>query len=158
MFPWRCGFDECRSHNPGRPSDAAGMKRCAERAYQHYIPRMGKPPAPMLEDYEDIIQRHTAFVIEEQGEIIGLLVLIPKASAMLLDNIAVDPAHRGKGPGRRLLEPAETRARSRGYAHLELYTNRRMTENLAMYPALEYAETGRRLEQGYNRIYMRKAL
>ena len=134
------------------------MKRCAERAYQHYIPRVGKPPAPMLEDYAEVIQKHTAFVVEERGETIGLLVLIPKAFAMLLDNIAVDPARQGKGPGRRLLEPAETRARSRGYARLELYTNRRMTENVAMYKALGYMETGRGMENGYDRIYMQKAL
>lgn len=31
-----------------KPSDAAAMKRCVEAAYRHYIPRMGKPPGPML--------------------------------------------------------------------------------------------------------------
>ena len=44
----------------------------------------------------------------------GLVVLIPESAAMLLDNVAVDPASRGLGLGRRLIEFAEAEAHRLG--------------------------------------------
>jgi len=146
------------SIRPARVADAAAMKRCVEAAYRHYIPRIGKPPGPMLQDYASVIERHAAFVAELDGEIIGLLVLVQTESGTLLDNIAVHPTHQGKGLGRRLLALAESEARARGALQLDLYTHECMTENIAMYTALGWRETGRRTEHGYQRIYMRKAL
>jgi len=139
-------------------ADAAGMKRCVEAAYRHYIPRMGMSPGPMLEDYAIVIDRHASFVAESDGEIVGVLVLIQTESGTLLDNVAVHPAHQGKGLGRRLIDLAESEARRRGSPQLDLYTHECMTENIAMYTALDFAETGRRTEKGYRRVYMRKML
>ena len=144
-----------------RPADAEGIKRCRciDAAYRHYIPRMGKPPGQMLEDYAEVIRRHAVFVAEEAGETAGVLVLVETESGLLLDNVAVHPAHQGKGLGRLLLERAESEARERGYAHLELYTHECMTENIAWYKRNGYAETVRKTEteHGYKRVYMRKA-
>jgi len=119
---------------------------------------MGKPPGPMVDDYANVIQRHSAFVAEENGEIIGVLVLIQTESGMLLDNVAVHPEHQGEGVGRRLLELAESETRNRGYAHLDLYTHECMTENIEMYKRIGYVERERQTEHGYNRVYMQKAL
>ena len=99
---------------PAKKSDATGMSTCVEEAYRHYISRMGKPPGPMLDDYEGIIRQHGAFVAEHDGEIVGLLVLIRVESGILLDNVAVHPRYQGKGLGRRFLELAESEARSQG--------------------------------------------
>lgn len=41
---------------------------------------------------------------------------------------------------------------------VHLYTNEKMVENLAIYPRLGYAETGRRHEDGFNRVYFEKRL
>lgn len=139
-------------------SDAVGMKTCVEAAYRHYIPRMGKPPGPMLDDYVRVTQQHRAFVAEDNGEIVGVLVLIRAKSGILLDNVAVHPGHQGKGLGRRFLELAESEARSQGYTFIDLYTHECMIENIGMYKAFGYVETGRKTEHGYNRVYMRKAL
>ena len=141
-----------------QPSDAVAIKRCVEAAYQHYIARMSKPPGPMVDDYANVIQQHSAFVVEENGEIVGVLVLIQTEFGMLLDNIAVHPEHQGEGLGRRLLELAESETRNQGYAHLELYTHECMTENIEMYKRIGYVETGRKTEHGFNRVYMQKAL
>ena len=141
-----------------KKSDAAKMKTCVEEAYRHYIARMGKPPGPMLDDYEKVIQQHTAFVAEDDGDIVGVLVLIRTESGILLDNVAVHPRHQGKGLGRRFLELAESEAQSQGYAHLDLYTHECMIENIEIYNGHGYVETERRRERGYNRVYMRKAL
>jgi ribosomal protein S18 acetylase RimI-like enzyme len=139
-------------------ADAAAMKVCVEAAYRHYISRIGQIPGPMLEDYSEVVQKHQAFMTEAKGQIVGVLVLIRKDSGILLDNVAVHPEHQGKGLGRRLIELAESEARDQGFAHLDLYTNERMTENIARYKRLGYLETERRIEKGYNRIYMRKSL
>lgn len=60
-----------------QPSDAVAMKGCVESAYRHYIYRMGKPPGPMLDDYTDVIQQHMVSVAEVDGEVAGVLVLVP---------------------------------------------------------------------------------
>ena len=112
----------------------------------------------MDDDYSRVAVQHEAFLAEEKGEVAGVLVLIRQDSGMLLDNVAVHPDFQGEGLGRRLIEFAETESRNQGYAHLELYTHERMTENLEMYNALGYVETARRIEDGYQRVYMRKAL
>jgi len=139
-------------------SDAAAMQSCVEAAYRHYIPRIGKPPGPMLDDYSEVVQQHQAFVAEARGQIIGVLVLIRKNNGILLDNVAVHPEHQGKGLGRRLIELAESEPRNQGFAHLDLYTHERMTENIELYKRLGYIETERRIEKGYHRVYMRKSL
>jgi len=72
--------------------------------------------------------------------------------------LAVHPEHQGKGLGHLLIELAESETRDQGYAHLILYTHECMTENIEMYKALGYVETERRIEHGYNRVYMQKTL
>lgn len=138
--------------------DAAAIARCVEAAYRHYIARIGKPPGPMLDDYADVIATHRVFVVRAAGSIVGVLVLIETPAGILLDNVAVHPQRQGQGLGRRLIAHAEREARALGYAALDLYTHECMHENIALYRALGYAETGRREERGYPRVYMRKLL
>ncbi len=147
-----------RHTRTAQPSDALAIRICIEAAYQHYIARMGKPPGPMLDDYANVIQQHKVSVVEEEGKIVGVLVLIQTESGMLLDNVAVHPEHQGKGLGHRLIELAESETRNQGYAHLDLYTHECMTENIEMYKRIGYVETECRMEHGYSRVYMRKVL
>ena len=35
-----------------RPEDADAIRQLVLDAYDHYIARMGKPPGPMLDDYD----------------------------------------------------------------------------------------------------------
>ncbi len=53
---------------------------------------------------------------------------------------------------------AEEEARRLGFTTVTLYTNERMTENIELYKRLGYTETERKTEQGYQRVYMRKAV
>ena len=75
-----------------------------------------------------------------------------------LGYVAVDPDRQGQGYGGRLMDLAEAEARRLGYGALNLYTHERMTENIALYGARGYEETGRRRVRGYDRVYMRKTL
>src|SRR5215469_6267222 len=139
-------------------ADAAVIGQVVDQAYRHYIPRIGKPPGPMLDDYGARISEGVVWVIEEGSTIAGIIVLLPRPDYLLLDNIAVAPARQGAGLGRQLLAFAEAEAVRRGYREIRLYTHRTMTENQRLYAAVGYQETGRGSEAGYDRVFMRKRL
>jgi ribosomal protein S18 acetylase RimI-like enzyme len=139
-------------------TDVSAIARIVEYAYRHYIPRMGKPPGPMLDDYSARALEGVVWVMEDAKTIVGILVLVPKPDHLLLDNIAVSPSHQGRGFGRRLLEFAEAEALRLGYREIRLYTHETMTENQRLYAAIGYKETGRGNEAEYERVFMRKRL
>ena len=143
---------------PADFSDVPAMTRIVAGAYRKYIERIGKPPGPMLDDYVMRVRSHAAWVAEVDGAVAGLIVLLPEEEHLLLDNVAVDPAHQGVGIGRALLRFAEAEAIRRGCVALRLYTHEKMTENLAMYAALGWEETGRGEHDGYQRVFFCKRL
>ena len=113
----------------------------------------------MLDDYAALIADGAVSVVEEAGEeIAALIVLLPKPDHLLLDNIAVRPDRQGRGFGRALIEHAEHEARRRGFREIRLYTHEKMTENIALYTRIGFAETGRGHDSGYDRVFMAKAL
>lgn len=139
-------------------SEADALRDVVHAAYAHYIPRIGKPPGPMLDDYAARIANGQAWVLEDAGRIVGVLVLEDRADAFLLDNIAVRPECQGAGHGRALMAFAEAEAQRRGWPEIVLYTHELMTENQALYRRLGYVETGRITEKGFDRVYMRRNL
>lgn len=138
--------------------DRAAVEAVVRHAYTPYVARMGRAPGPMLDDYRALIGAGRVHVIERDGRVTGVLVLIPEAGTMLLDNIAVDPAAQGTGLGRQMLAFAEAAARAAGCAAIRLYTNEAMTENVGLYARLGYVETHRGEENGFRRVYMVKPL
>jgi len=156
-----------REDTPGEPRASypsrkhrrcAGDRAIVEQAFRHYIPRIGKPPGPMLDDYSAQVSDGVVWVIEEGSTIAGIIVLLPRSDHLLLDNIAVVPARQGSGLGRRLIAFAEAEAMRRGYREIRLYTHVTMTENQRLYAAIGYDEIGRGTEAGYERVFMRKRL
>ncbi len=143
---------------PAVAADAARIAAIVEAAYRPYLERMDRRPAPMDDDYAARIAEGLTFVLEEDGEIGGILVLETHADHLLLDNLAVDPARHSQGLGRRLLAFTEAEARRRGYGAVELFTNEVMVENIALYRRLGYVETGRKRDRGYDRVFFRKTL
>ena len=143
---------------PAQPEDRARIEAIVEAAYRPYLQRMDRPPAPMVDDYAGRIAAGQAHVLEEDGAILGILVLEPCEDFLLLDNIAVDPGCHGRGLGKRLMTFTEEEARRRGYATVELYTNEVMVENIALYQHLGYRETQRVRVAGYDRVYLRKTV
>lgn len=141
---------------PAVPADRAAIEAIVKAAYEVYVPRMGQPPGPMLDDYAARIAAAEAFVLEHGGAVAGVLVLIDRPGALLLDNVAVAASARGRGIGRRLIAFAEAEATRRGHPEIALYTHETMTENVAMYLKLGYRETGRGEQAGYSRVFMRK--
>lgn len=141
-----------------RPEDAAAVAEIVHAAYVGYQTSIGTTPGPMLDDYGDLIGRGLVHVLEESGEILGLVVLIPEERSMLLDNVAVRPRVQGRKLGSQLIAFAEQQARAAGYGSIRLYTQEQMTDNRARYAHLGFVETHRAEEKGLKRVYMTKTL
>lgn len=94
----------------------------------------------------------------EGGEIVGYAIAYPVNDVLHLENVAVDPAHHKRGFGARLVAYVEQQACDGGRTAVELYTNIHMTENITWYVSRGYRETGRRKEDGFERIFFRKDL
>src|SRR5437763_13002257 len=142
-----------------RAADRKVVEAIIAATYSPHVDRIGKPPGPMLDDYDALIEAGTVSVLQdESGAMTALVVLLPQPDHLLLDNIAVRPERQGQGLGRRLIEFAEAEARRLGYAELRLYTHEKMTENIALYGRLGFEETGRGREAGYDRVLMTERL
>ncbi len=140
------------------PQSAWVVRDVVHAAYGHYVSRIGKPPAPMLDDYARRIADGQVWVLEDAERVVGILVLEETPAGLLLDNIAVRPECQGKGHGSALLRFAEAEAWRRGFTAIHLYTHALMTENIALYQRVGYEETRRVSEKGYDRVYMTKRL
>ena len=143
---------------PAEPGDVEALRDIAAAAYQHYVPRIGHPPAPMTADYAQAIRSRQAWVAVDGGEVTGFVILIAQPGYLLLNNIAVRPDAQGRGIGTRLLDLAEDHARSLRLGEIRLYTNQAMTENLSYYPRHGYTETHRAEQDGFHRVYFHKPL
>ncbi len=141
-----------------KQNDLASVQLCAAVAYQPYVPRMGKKPAPMIADFSNLIDCQNLYVLEYSNQIVGYVVFHSKSDHMFLENVAVFPIHQGKGFGRKLIEFVEAQANQAGKSAVELYTNEKMTENFSYYLRHGYKETGRRNEDGFDRVYFRKCV
>jgi ribosomal protein S18 acetylase RimI-like enzyme len=139
-------------------ADAEALARLVDDAYGHYVERLGKPPGPMRDDYAEVIRDRDVTVVESEGAIVAAIALGVSEQGFTIDNVAVHPSRQGEGLGRALLELAEEEARRQGFDSIHLYTHEKMTENLAFYASIGYAEYERREGDGFSRVFMRKRL
>jgi ribosomal protein S18 acetylase RimI-like enzyme len=139
-------------------SDVAGIENLAAGAFGKYTDRIGRPPAPIVADYAELLGNSRVWVIDAGDRLVGMLVTQAKPGHLYLDSIAVDPASQGTGVGGRLLRRAEADCHEQGLGEIRLCTNEAMTENLDFYPRQGYRETGRGIEDGYRRVFYTKVL
>lgn len=126
------------------PADLEAVRALTASAYAVYRDVLDTLPVPVTEDYAPRIARGEVWIQERDGCPAGLIVLEPARDHLLIFSIALAPSFRGTGLGRRLLGFAEDRAREAGLAEVRLYTNAKMTRNIALYAHCGYVETGRR--------------
>ncbi|KAL2852450.1 acyl-CoA N-acyltransferase [Aspergillus pseudoustus] len=154
--------------NKATADDVPRIESMITAAFTKYIERIGKPPAPMLADYDKLIQTHEVYVLQDTDEstngsestVRGSIVLESddESNTLELSSLVVDPAAQGRGYGRLLIEFAEQRARMQGRVALTLYTNVKMFENLGLYGKLGFVEVGRRVQDGYERAFFKKEI
>lgn len=140
------------------PADAGPMRALVRAAYARYVPRIGIEPLPMVDDYAARVAAGQAWVWEEGGGLIGVLVLEDDPGGLLLDNIAVAADAQGRGLGRAMIAFAQQEARRRGHPRLWLCTNEKMVENIALYTRLGFRETHREDRKGRKAVCMEKRL
>lgn len=136
--------------------DADAIAALVDRAYRKYLSLIGRPPAPMTDDYHAVVRDHDVWVVDGAAAIDAVLVLMPDPDALFVDNVAVDPLRQQSGLGRMLMAFAEDEARRLGLPALTLVTNEHMTENIAFYVRLGFVETERELRRGSYTVHMRK--
>lgn len=146
------------SLRPALPADVSKVTALVDAAYRHYVARIGRLPGPMTCDYAEVIRNQRVNVAESDGTLLGLIALNIDFEGFFVSNVAVDPAHRGKGLGKALLEFAESEARRAGFDFIYLFTHEKMTENLALYCRIGYVEYDRRSQGDFSLVYMRKRL
>jgi ribosomal protein S18 acetylase RimI-like enzyme len=138
--------------------DAQAVQSCVASAFEVYIDRIGRPPAPMLLDFPAFIAAGQVWVAEVEGRVVGALVQYETGLGFYLDTVAVHPAYQGSGVGKALLQFAEQEALQRGYDSIYLCTHATMTENRQLYPKIGYVEFEYQDGSGYDRVYFRKPL
>ena len=141
-------------------ADVPALQRIASAAYSPYLPRMGgRRPGPLDADYAEAVEVSETWVACVDGDPVGFLVLSTDApDVLVLENVAVLPAHHGRGVGRALLELAEARASARGCTRIRLFTHVTMVENQALYERIGYTETRRSTDDGVTRVFYEKPL
>ncbi len=143
---------------PAGPADLDAVRACARAAFQPYVAAIGREPAPMHTDFAAACAAGQLQVIEADGTPAGFIHLVPEGAAMQVESLAVADAFRGVGLGRALMAHAEARAAALGCTAVTLYTNAKMTRNLAWYADLGYRVTRRAEADGFDRVYFRKEL
>jgi GNAT superfamily N-acetyltransferase len=99
---------------PASPTDAQAAKACVQAAFEIYLERMDRPPAPMLLDFPSEIEQKHVWLAEAEDKVVGVLVQYETGQGFYVDTVAVDPPHQGSGVGKILLQFAEQEARRRG--------------------------------------------
>jgi ribosomal protein S18 acetylase RimI-like enzyme len=139
-------------------ADVPALAAIAAAAYAVYVPRIGRPPPPMVADYAAAVRDAETWVLDDGGRVAGYLVLAYHDDHVLLENVAVAPEQQGRGLGGRLLKYAEARTIAKGLHEIRLYTNEAMTENQALYERIGYQETHRGGDGSVRRVFYRKRL
>ena len=122
------------------PADAAAVRDVTRLAYARWIPVVGREPTPMTEDYGRIVRDDPVdLLLLRDGELVGLVWMVPHADHLLIENLAVAPAHQGLGHGHRLLAHAEDVAKQQGLPVVRLYTNQKFVANVEFYARSGYA-------------------
>jgi GNAT superfamily N-acetyltransferase len=139
-----------------RPSDRAGILALTLAAYEQYASALSPPLWSM---YRQSIQATLGdvgpavqIVAEDRGVLVGTVLLFPAgalratpgSASITLEApevrlLAVAPAARGKGVGRRLMEECIRRARAAGASALTLHTADIMAAAVRLYERMGFA-------------------
>jgi ribosomal protein S18 acetylase RimI-like enzyme len=102
-------------------TDAAAVRDLTRRAYAKWIPLIGREATPATENYDQIVRRDPVDLLLADGELVALVWMVPHPDHLVIENLAVAPAHQGQGLGRRMLAHAEALAARQGLSEVRLY-------------------------------------
>jgi len=119
-------------------ADASAVRALTREAYAKWVPRIGREPKPMAADYEAAVRNHRIDLLYVDGALAALIETIDQGHRLLIENLAVSPAHQRRGLGSKLVAHAEEIAAALGHDEVWLYTNRRFEGNVELYSRLGY--------------------
>jgi len=148
----------------GTSADQATVEEVTRAAYQPWVAVVGGRPGPMDSDFASLIaDRKVQVAVTEQVaelhlSVGGVLVQALEDDALLIENVAVHPAHQRRGLGLALIRFAEDTARARGLSAVRLFTHERMATNIAWYEELGFVISGTEPIESGRLVHMRKTL
>ncbi|TGD96069.1 bifunctional helix-turn-helix transcriptional regulator/GNAT family N-acetyltransferase [Methylobacterium nonmethylotrophicum] len=119
----RATFRDLRSGDIGWIAHRQGVLYAAEYGFDlGFEALVAEILAGFVRDHDPA--RAGAWIAEQGGEVLGSVFLAPSSEGTAkLRLLYVEPAARGQGLGRRLVEACIAGARARGYGQLTLWTN-----------------------------------
>jgi len=145
--------------------DAAVLAATIAAAFAQYRGRLMPESGAFRETPEaiarELAQGAGAIIAEQNGEVVGCVMLKPMEADLYVGRLSVSPTARGRGIARRLVEAVESEARRRGARGVRLGVRIVLTDNQRLFTALGYRETSREAHPGFDHptsINMRKAL
>jgi ribosomal protein S18 acetylase RimI-like enzyme len=94
--------------------------------------------------YRETIERGAAFVLGDEGRVVGLASVDERRPGVLHLGMAILAEGRGRGGGRALLDAVETYARGRGAHKIDLETWTDNARAIALYVSAGYVVEGMR--------------
>ena len=139
---------------PAAPEDLDAAVAVIHRAFATLAGRIDPPSAALRETPESLAARFdrggAVFVAHLDGGIVGAVCADPKPDGSIyLDRLAVDPDRTGRGIARALVAAVEAFARAQGRDRVTLGVRLLLTDNIALFRHLGYAETGRKAHPGF---------
>lgn len=146
-------------------ADAATIAATIAAAFEQYRGRLVPESGAFGETAEAIAAELAsgagAIVAERNGEMVGCVMIHEMESDLYFGRLAVQPAARGTGLARRLIDAVEAEARRRGLSGVRLGVRVVLTENQRLFRSLGYREISREAHPGFDyptSINMRKSL
>lgn len=120
------------------PDQADQIRDLTLRAYAKWVPITPRKPRPMTTDYNIAVQENRFDLLYEDDKLVGLIETAKQGDELMIVNVAIDPEFQGRGLGTQLMGHAEQLAKAAALRATRLYTNKLMTENIALYERLGY--------------------
>lgn len=134
---------------PQEPYDWDALLALIKRAFAGMEGRIDPPSSLYKMTARDLATHQgEVWVIGKPAR--ACMVLTPKAHALYLGRLSVDPPWQRKGYAHILITYAETRARALGLPALELQSRIELVENHAIFFALGFEQTGATTHAGFD--------
>ena len=128
------------------PADAAAFGRLNEEWIRTLFTLEEKDRATLADPFGHYVEPGGDVLLARDcaNRVIGCVALEPTGDGVFeLSKMAVSPAERGRGTGRRLLEAAIDRARALGASSIFLGSNRRLTSAVRLYESAGFRHVPR---------------
>lgn len=127
---------------PALPRDSQAIQTCFEAAFRPFATTIDGFP-DVTHGLLDAIEADEVFVAWDGALLLGAITLIQREGFVKIGIVAVDPAQKGRGLGRKMVAFAQEHARQLGVDEMRLRTHVLMPQNVDLYKHLGWHETGR---------------